>query len=219
MRICKIKNGNLVEARVSTLRRDNKGVSFPNEPSESTLKNFGYYLIVETDKPEFDRDTQTIKATLELEAGVVIEVWDVIDLDASVITDRVIKDATDRRKQVERNGAKWTDNKGKTYWLSTDLNSQQKTVGQLAMITHGIAKGIQHWKIDVVTEETEEVDGETYTYEVRTPEFRPTTNAEFKEIATVIKEHIEKCFAAEGIVTHMAGLGVYTTFDAEFAKL
>lgn len=219
MRICKIKNGNLVEARIGTLRRDNKGVSFPNEPSESTLKNFGYYLINETEKPEFNSDTQVIKATLELEAGVATEVWNVIDLDASVVANRVIKNATNRRKQVEINGAKWTDKKGKTYWLSTDLNSQQKTVGQLAMITHGIAKGIQHWKIDVVTEKTEEVDGETYTYEVRTPEFRPTTNAEFKEIATAIKEHIEKCFAAEGIVTHMAGLGVYTTFDSEFAKL
>ncbi len=219
MKICKIKDGKPVKATIGQLRRENRGVSFPSEPAESTLNNFGYYIVKETPKPNYDSRTQTVNASLVFEAGLVSEVWSVTDLDPSVIAKRIGTAATQRRRQVERNGTKWTDSNGKTYLLATDLNSQQKTVGQLAMITHGIASGVQHWKLDVVTEVTEEVEGEVYTYEITTPEFRPTTNEEFKSIAKAIKDHIEKCFAAEGIVTHMAGLGVYTDFDTEFEKL
>lgn len=219
MRICKIKDGKPVATNIRSLRSDNKGVSFPNEPAESTLNKFGYYIINETDKPAYDATTQRLNRALELSSGVVTETWSVVDLDASVIASKVIKAAINRRKQVETGGTGWTDSRGKRYWLATDLNSQQKTVGQLAMITHGINSGVQHWKLDALTEVTEELEGEVETYEVRTTEFRPTTPNEFKEIATAIKNHIEKCFAAEGIVTQMAGLGVYTDFDTEFAKL
>jgi hypothetical protein len=205
MRICKIKDGKPVSATIKELRKENKGVSFPNEPAESTLAKFGYYIINETDKPDYNADTQTIEASLVLEAGVVSEVWAVVEMDPSVVAESVIYNATERRREVERGGTEWVDSNGKRYLIGTDLNSQQKTVGQLAMITHGIATGVQHWKLESVE------DGK--------PEFRPTTHAEFKSIATAMKEHIEKSFAAEAIVIHMAGLGVYTDFDTEFAKL
>ena len=219
MRIAKIHNGKPVEITIGTVRRENRGVSFPNEPAESTLNKLGYYTVSETEKPEYDRMAQRVKASLVLENGVVSEVWTVIDIEPSVIAQRVTQSAIERRRQVERSGAYWTDNNGKTYWLATDLNSQQKTIGQLSLMTHGIANGVQHWKVDLVTEVTEEIEGEVETYKVREPQFRPTTQAEFKSMATAIKDHIQKCFAAEATVANMAKLGVYTDFDTEFAKL
>jgi len=219
MRIAKIDNGKPVEITIGTVRIENKGVSFPNEPAESTLNKLGYYTVNETEKPEYDSMTQRVKASLVLESGVVSEVWTVIDIDPSVTAARVTQSAIERRRQVERSGAYWTDGNGKTYWLATDLNSQQKTIGQLSLITHGIASGVQHWKVDLVTEVTEEIEGEVETYEVREPQFRPTTHAEFKSMAAAIKDHVQKCFAAEAIVANMAKLGVYTDFDTEFGKL
>lgn len=219
MRIAKIENEKTLEVSIRRVRSENKGVSFPDEPAESTLNNFGYYVIVETEKPDYDSATQRIKSNLVLDSGVVTEIWNVIDIDPSTLAQRAIKAAIAKRRQHERAGARWTDKNGKTYLIATDDNSQQKLTSQLTLITFGIASGIQHWKIDALVEKTYEDEGEVYTYEDRVPEFRPTTGDEFKSMAEAVKTHIQKCFAAEAIVTNMAGLGVYTDFDTEFAKI
>jgi hypothetical protein len=220
MRICKInEDGSIVNQSIGSVRRNNRGVSFPDEPAESTLNKFGYHVVVETEKPECDASTQRIEAELVLDSGVVTEIWNVVDLPPAALASKAIGNAIKRRRQHERAGARWTDKNGKTYLIATDDNSQQKLTGQLTLMNYGIASGIQHWKIDALIEKTYEEDGEVYTYEDRVPEFRPTTGDEFKSMAAAVKTHIQKCFASEAIVSNMASLGVYTDFDTEFAKL
>lgn len=95
---------------VDQLRRDNPGTSFPKAPDAAVLAEWGVVPVVPTPEPSYDPNTQRLEwgvpvkqkarnpdgtfkaddpATPENEAWEWVHVWNIIDLSAEEIQDRL----------------------------------------------------------------------------------------------------------------------------------
>lgn len=77
-----VKDGAVVAYPYSfaQLRKDNPQVSFPREPSDERLAEFGVVTITPTDRPDIDRTTQNLaEGTPALVGKVWTQVWNVTD--------------------------------------------------------------------------------------------------------------------------------------------
>lgn len=190
------------------LRKDNPNVSFPKEPSESTLNDYGVYTVTVSDKPEFNSLTETLKENYELIDGVWYKNWIVEQKPNEEIIPKLIQSIEYSRYQKETGGILWNDASGDTWFIDTKTTSQNRISGSVAAIQNGMRVENDVWKCAKVA------DGSfTLTY-------RPTANAEMLEWADLVFAHIQKCFTAESNAVAKVMQGDYTaTFDAEFALL
>lgn len=86
----------------SQLRKDNPNVSYPRNPSDEVLENFGVYKVNPSAQPNHDPDTQNVtEGTPELVDAVWSQTWIVSDATAEEITERT--ESLKRQINNERN--------------------------------------------------------------------------------------------------------------------
>jgi hypothetical protein len=84
------------------LRKDNPNTSYPRNPSDEVLENFGLFKVQPTANPEHDSVTQNVtEGTPELVDGVWTQTWIVSDIPEEEIQQRV--DAAWELLRVKRN--------------------------------------------------------------------------------------------------------------------
>jgi hypothetical protein len=72
----------------SMLRRDNPQVSFPSDPDDDKLAEFGVFAVAPTAKPSVDLTKNIVEATPALLSGVWTQAWSVVDASAEEIAAR-----------------------------------------------------------------------------------------------------------------------------------
>lgn len=73
----------------SQLRKDNPNVSYPRNPSDEVLENFGVYRVSPSARPNYDPITQDVtEGTPELVGGVWSQTWVVTDATAEETAQR-----------------------------------------------------------------------------------------------------------------------------------
>lgn len=83
----KITNGIPEKYSIGQLRRDNKNVSFPKNPSDSLLANWNVYPYTVDTQPEYDKRTQRIEAgSFDNSTGSWVQTWNVVDKTAEEIS-------------------------------------------------------------------------------------------------------------------------------------
>jgi hypothetical protein len=74
---------------IGNLRKDNPQVSFPKNPSDATLAEYGVLPVARTDRPEHDPITQDVtEQPPELVNGVWTQVWVVTPADPEEVEQR-----------------------------------------------------------------------------------------------------------------------------------
>ena len=74
---------------ISDLKRDNPNVSFPRNPSDSTLANWNVFRVVDRPQPSFDGATQDCnQIDPTFENGEWVTTWQVTNVDADEIARR-----------------------------------------------------------------------------------------------------------------------------------
>lgn len=97
-----IENGAIAQYPYSfaQLRRDNPQVSYPSEPSDERLAEFGVHVVAPTAKPAITLTQNVVEATPVLVAGVWTQAWSVVAASAEEIANRQ-KDAADDAAAAE----------------------------------------------------------------------------------------------------------------------
>jgi hypothetical protein len=72
----------------SMLRRDNPQVSFPSDPDDDKLAEFGVFAVAPTAKPSVDLTKNVVEATPVLTNGVWAQAWSVVGASAEEIAER-----------------------------------------------------------------------------------------------------------------------------------
>jgi hypothetical protein len=72
----------------AVLRRDNPQVSFPSNPDDAKLEEFGVFAVASTAKPTIDLTKDIVEATPVLTNGVWTQAWSVVDASAEEIASR-----------------------------------------------------------------------------------------------------------------------------------
>lgn len=86
-----VQNGAVAQYpyRLSDLRRDNPNVSFPVQPTNEMLAEWGVFPVVPTDIPQSDPLTQTVTEDIPaLIDGVWVQVWEVRNASAEEVAER-----------------------------------------------------------------------------------------------------------------------------------
>lgn len=129
---------------VSQLRAENPNVSFPANPSDALLADYGVYPVTLVEAPQINQMTQSVSEGQPVyTAGQWRQTWVVRDATAQEIDDRVrsvvsqIKSERDRRTQQ---GGYPVDGK----WYHSDTISRTQQIG-LVMMGSNLPAGIQ-WK-------------------------------------------------------------------------
>ncbi len=75
---------------IGALRRDNPNVSFPRNPSESTLASWNVFPVADRPKPSFDPATESCnQVNPTFENGEWVTTWQVTTVDADEIAERL----------------------------------------------------------------------------------------------------------------------------------
>lgn len=96
---------------IGELRRDNPQVSFPRNPSESLLADYGVFPVTPTERPDVDPRTERLaEGTPVLIDGQWTQVWDVVALSADEIAARDAEQADQIRAERTRrlSDSDWT---------------------------------------------------------------------------------------------------------------
>jgi hypothetical protein len=86
-----IQNGAVAQYPYSfaLLRKDNPQVSYPRDPSDARLAEFGVFVVAPSAKPAHDPITKNVlEATPVLVGGVWTQAWSIIDASAEEIAAR-----------------------------------------------------------------------------------------------------------------------------------
>ena len=98
----KVTNG-VVETypySIGQLRKDNKNVSFPKNPSNDVLANWGVYPVTDTPEPSYDFATQNaVWGTPTLVNGQWVHTWQVVSISAEEQQNRRKAKENDVRQQ------------------------------------------------------------------------------------------------------------------------
>lgn len=94
MKYAKIIDGQVAEYPYTLvkLRADNPDTSFPREPSEALLAEYGVYPVTETAKPAPTLTQNPVEQTPQLIEGVWTQVWGMVDVSAAEAERRAIKE-------------------------------------------------------------------------------------------------------------------------------
>lgn len=201
----KITNGVPEKYTLGLLRRDNPNVSFPKTIPEQTLLEYGVEPLNDTPQPSFNNVTQFLVEQLTESNGAWYRTWSIVDKSPEdvipALTNRI---ASDRYEQ-ESAGIVWTDAQENRWFIDTSVESQNRLSSAVVTIQTGMRTENSVWKCATL-------DG------VIT--FRPTTNVELQEIASLVQTHVQKCFNAESTAYNKVIVGDFTaTFENEFALL
>lgn len=94
--------------RVAMLRRDYPQTSFPSQPTDALLAEFGVYPVARADRPDHDPIHQVVaEQPPALVDGVWTQQWEVRDLTApelAVMREQLHRDRRARRTQAETGG-------------------------------------------------------------------------------------------------------------------
>lgn len=96
-----IRDGVPHDYSVRDLLLDNPEKSFPARPSNALLAEYGVYPLVEGDKPQFDRQRERLRETMEFAGDHYVRSWVVEPLDADAIArnERLASLERSRRKR------------------------------------------------------------------------------------------------------------------------
>jgi hypothetical protein len=85
-----VKDGTLVQYPYSfaQLRRDNPRVSFPRNPDDARLEEFGVFLVADAPQPDADLTQNVSETTPVVVKGVWTQAWAVTAATAEEIADR-----------------------------------------------------------------------------------------------------------------------------------
>lgn len=87
---------------IGDLRRDNPNVSFPRNPSESTLANWNVFPVADRPKPSFDPATENCnQVNPTYDNGEWVKTWQVSAANAEEIAERLADESEAVR--IERN--------------------------------------------------------------------------------------------------------------------
>lgn len=84
MMYVKVTNGIPENYSLSRLRSDNPQVSFPAEPSASTLAEYGVFPLIEVPAPTASATQKVVRGTPQLINGSWTQVWNIVDITAEV---------------------------------------------------------------------------------------------------------------------------------------
>lgn len=113
----------------SQLSNDYPNTSFPSEMSNALLASFDIYPVAETNKPEYNEDTQIAEETTPIQIdGVWTQQWIVRDLTAEELDDRIPK-----RIEVLQ-GLLAIDQAGLSSLYESWINSPERTFAEKAFI-------------------------------------------------------------------------------------
>ena len=76
------------------LRAANPGISYPAEPSDAKLAEWGVYAVTPAEKPAYDLNFNIVEGTPELVATVWTQVWTQVAATAQQIIDRTAQEKT-----------------------------------------------------------------------------------------------------------------------------
>jgi hypothetical protein len=82
---------------IGQLRKDNPNVSFPREPSDSTLAAYNVFRVTRVDPPEVDYTKNVGETVPQKINGVWTQVWNVSDVDEDTLAERTAQKAEDIR--------------------------------------------------------------------------------------------------------------------------
>jgi hypothetical protein len=98
----KVTNG-VVETypySIGQLRKDNRNVSFPANPSEQTLADWGVYLVASKNPPSFNYATHNcVRVNPILQNGIWTEAWEIIEIAEEEKQRRAFEKAEEVRQQ------------------------------------------------------------------------------------------------------------------------
>jgi len=99
-----VNNGNVESYpyTIGNLRRDNPHTSFPKNPSDELLEDFGMFRVAKVDRPEYDHTKNIAEGTPVQINGVWTQVWDVTDASAEEIAERTAQQAQNMRAERDR---------------------------------------------------------------------------------------------------------------------
>lgn len=91
MTYAKIENQNITTYpySITQLRMDNPNTSFPLNPKEEDLRDFGVVYIQPVEKPVVDYTQTVVEATPQQLGGTWTQVWQVLPASAEEIAERV----------------------------------------------------------------------------------------------------------------------------------
>lgn len=85
---------------IGALRRDNPNVSFPRNPSESTLASWNVFPVADRPQPSFDPATENCnQVNPTLENGEWVTTWQVTTVDADEIAERLANKSENVREE------------------------------------------------------------------------------------------------------------------------
>lgn len=202
------EEGNAVEYTVQELKKDNPQVSFPSEISVNILAEYNVYSVVEQPKPDYNRRTHTINYTFINVENEWQKQWIITEKSIELIRQSYQEYVSRHRWEKETGGINWTDSAGETWFIATDLDSQGRLTSVVTAVQQGLRTENGVWKCGKIVGE----QIETY--------YRTTTNAEILELGSLVHEHVQKCFTAEGIMMTKVVSGDYTSsFEEEYQLL
>jgi len=197
------------------LKEDNPNRMFARPPSADVLRQYSVYEVVETEKPEIDPRLEWLEERYSLTGDSVERVWDVVPRPLDEAKTAVSAAIAKRRYQTESAGVYWSAPDGRTYYLDTTPGSQARFSAACTAMLAGIRQdgGEWVWKCADVS------SGQPVVV------FRPTSNAELEQWASLVHTHVQKCFEAEA--NAVAAVDAATSlddlrqisFDTEFAAL
>ena len=98
---CRVTPDGAVRYTLTDLRRERPQVSFPTQPNEATLAEFGVFPVVPATRPEHDPVTQTVEEAAPVQIdGVWTQQWTVRDLTPEELKARVPTVVTMRQARL-----------------------------------------------------------------------------------------------------------------------
>jgi hypothetical protein len=84
---------------IAQLRKDHPNTSFPKNPNEELLAEYGVVRVYPTDRPEADHTKNVTEGTPALQDGKWVQVWNITDATAEEIEQRTEQQAEQVRAQ------------------------------------------------------------------------------------------------------------------------
>lgn len=84
---------------IGMLRRDNPQTSFPKNPDDTLLSEWGMLPVTKATRPSVDHTQNIEEGTPSLVNGSWVQVWNVTDASADEITKRLDRKATENRSK------------------------------------------------------------------------------------------------------------------------
>ena len=96
----KIESGTVAQYpySVKQLQKDHPNTSFPRQPSDALMAEWGVYPVIKTDRPQVDQTKNLAEGMPDLVEGVWVQVWEVTDATADEIAERTAREAARVRR-------------------------------------------------------------------------------------------------------------------------